>query len=605
MTATREQLLEAYAALPEAYQPAWGIVETAEQARRGSADRFALVSRYIAALPGDGALRVLDIGCAQGYFSLGLCAELKKLGRTVEMIGADSLESNVRFCERLAGYHGIEARFIHGRFDEDFFAQHQLARFDAILALNVLHHIRQLQGGGAAEDAALATIRAHSRVLFCEIAQAEESLEWVDDWHESDHGLLRGYAFRRRLGEFKTHLTKIPRPLYACSDELACVDGRWFGFARMLDRAHPGVSEHFAGQRRFFIGSDTIVKAYRTDGDFGEFNRTELTTEAEVLKALADEPRRYPALLAQADDGDTAWLARGLLPGRLLSESIEAGDNLDPVALARALLVELARLEQRGLHHADLRAWNVLCHGDELRLIDFGSMVRKPHPLHRVALAAVIRELADRDCSHPQPWYEAVHPLENIPGNLVPLLRYLYGAPQAGFSHAEALQLLDRGGVDPYNAPLVVASDVLQACAEAQCKAFARVSEHAGNLQVALAGAAGHAESLDAELKRVTRDAITEHATAQAALADAAAHAQSLDAELKKVTRDAVAERAAAQAALADAADYNSTLQSQRRELEQRLKENEQALARMQARFRAFKAFWPREQSQGDGNEGS
>ena len=595
MGETREQLLESYAALPEAYQPAWGFVETAEQARRGSADRFALVLRNIAALPGDGILRVLDIGCAQGYFSLGLYAELKKLGRAVEVIGVDSLESNVRFCGRLAEYHGIEARFIHDRFDEGFFTRHQLARFDAILALNVLHHIRQLQGGGAAEQAAVAAMRAHSRVLLCEVAQADESLDWISDWHASDHGLLRAYGFRRKLGEFETHLTEIRRPLYACSDELACVDGRWFGFARILDRAHSGVSEHFAGQRRFFIGADTLVKAYRADGDFGEFNRTELAAEAEALEALAGEPQRYPALLAQTDDGDTIWLVRGLLPGRLLSESIEAGDELDPVASTRALLVELAHLEQRGFHHADLRAWNVLRDGNWLRLIDFGSMTRTPHPLHRVALAAVIRELAGRDCAHPQPWYEAVHPLENAPANLVPLLRYLYGAPQAGFSHAEALHLLDRGGSDPNDAPLVVAPEVLQACAENQCEAFARLSRHAEKLQ---AEATAYTESLHAELEKVTSDAAAEHAGAQAALADAARHAESLHAELEKVTRDALAERAAAKAALADAANYNVTL-------EQRLKESELVLARMQARFRALKAFWPREQLHGDGNEGS
>ena len=616
MNETRQQLLEAYAALPEAYQPAWGFAETAEQAQRGSDDRFALVRQHIAALPGAGTLRVLDIGCAQGYFSLGLCAELRKLGRRVEVIGVDSLESNVRFCGRLAEYHGIEARFIHDRFDEGFFTRHPLERFDAILAMNVLHHIRQLQGGGTAEDAAVAAIRAHSRVLLCEVAQADEALDWISDWHASDHGLLRSFAFRRKLGEFETHLTDVRRPLYACSDELACVDGRWFAFERVLERAHPGVAEHFTGQRRFFIGADTLVKAYRAHGDFGEFNRTELTAEAEALEALAGEPQRYPALLAQADDGDMVWLARGLLPGRLLSESIDAGDELDPMASTRALLVELAHLEQRGFHHADLRAWNVLRDGNGLRLIDFGSMTRTPHPLHRVALAAVIRELADRDCTHLQPWYEAVHPLENIPADLVSLLRYLYGATQAGFGYAKALHSLDHDEAASPDAPLVVASEVLQACAETRREEFVRAQQYAREQRDALARqtesanaehraasaalmeATAHAESLHAELEKITRDALAEHAAAQAALADAARHAGALDAELEKITRDALAERTAAQAALSDATNNGAAI-------ERRLRASELALTRMQARFRAFKAFWPREKLRGDGNEGS
>ncbi|MER3547039.1 MAG: hypothetical protein C4338_05325, partial [Rhodanobacteraceae bacterium] len=411
MTPTREQLLQAYAALPEGYQPAWGLDETRNAARRGSADRFALVCEHVAAMPGTKPLRVLDIGCAQGYFALGLAAQLHERG--VEVVGVDSLQDNVRFCERLAEYHGLKARFIHDRFDAGFFERHALGEFDAVLALNVLHHIRELDGTDAAENA-LAAIRAHSRVLFCELAQASEALEWVGAWHDSDHALLGGYAFRRKLGEFATHLTQVRRPLYACSNSLACVQVRWFAFDRVQDRAHPGVPDRFAGQRRFFIGKKNIVKAYRGDGDFGKFNRAELKTEAEVLQALAGEPQRYPPLLAQADDGDTLWLARGMLPGTLVSELVESGADFDRADVIRALLEELAHLEKRGWHHADIRAWNMLWHGKTLRLIDFGSMTRTPHPLHRVALAAVLRELAQGRLSHRQPYYAAVHPVDDL-----------------------------------------------------------------------------------------------------------------------------------------------------------------------------------------------
>ena len=254
MPRSREQLLQAHADLPEAYQPAWGLPESAGRARRQCEDRFAVVMDAVAAFPSDQPLRLLDVGCAQGYFSLGLQSELRNRGRAVEVVGVDSLEDNVRFCGDLAEHHGLDARFIHDRFDGGFFERHSMADFDIVLALNVLHHIRELDGAAVA-DSTLAAIRARSSVLFCEIAQPEEALEWVADWHSSDDDLLRDYAFRRRLGTFETHLTQIPQPLYACSDRLAYVGDRWFAFDRVLDRAHPGVPDRFAGQRRFFGGT--------------------------------------------------------------------------------------------------------------------------------------------------------------------------------------------------------------------------------------------------------------------------------------------------------------------------------------------------------------
>jgi O-antigen chain-terminating methyltransferase len=599
MSRSREQLLQAHGDLPEAYQPAWGLAESTSKARRQCEDRFAVVLEAVAAFPADRPLRILDVGCAQGYFSLGLQSGLRGRGRAVEVIGVDSLEDNVRFCRDLAEHHGLDARFIHDRFDGDFFQRHSMDDFDVVLALNVLHHIRELDGAEAA-DGALAAIRAHATVLFCEVAQPEEALEWVADWHASDDALLSGYAFRRRLGTFETHLTEVRRPLYACSNRLAYVGGRWFVFDRVLDRAHPGVPDRFAGQRRFFIGADSIVKACRATGNFGAFNRAELEAEARVLQALGDEPSRFPPLLAQADDGGELWLARGVLPGVLVSELIEKGAHFDRDAMVRALLDELAHLQQRGYHHADLRAWNMLWDGGALRLIDFGSMTQQQSPLHRAALAAVLAEIARGELSRAEPWYVAVHPLAGYPRNWHGLIRYLVGCPHSRFSFAEARTRLDAADEYPQSRPddLPVCAELLAACVETQVEAFAGSQAHIENLEASLSTASRHAESLERDLRRVTSEAMGEREAALKSLADASRYASSLEAQIERETAAARAEREAAQAALADAAAYANSLEQERELLKKErecLKDQARQLERMRRRFRLLKPFWPRD----------
>jgi O-antigen chain-terminating methyltransferase len=580
MSPTREQLLAAHARLPEPYQPAWGLAESASKARRHCEDRFAIVRDAVVALPADRPLRILDVGCAQGYFSLGLKSELQDRGIDAEVTGVDSLEDNVRFCRELAEHHRLGVRFLHDRFDGGFFGRHELADFDAVLALNVLHHIRELEGGAVA-DATIKATRDHSTVLLCEIAQPEEALDWVADWHASDDSLLRDFAFRRKLGTFGTHLTEVLRPLYVCSNRLAYVGGRWFAFEHVLDRAHPGVPDRFAGQRRFFMGPGVLVKSARTTGDFGDFNRAELEVEAQVLDSLGDEPSRYPPLLARSGDGEEAWLVRGALPGVLVSELIANGTAFDRNALVHALLGELAHLESRGYRHADLRLWNMLWHDGALRLIDFGSMTRESSPLHRVALAAVLAELSRGEISGAQPWYTAVHPLSVYPRTWHGLIRYLLGCAQPQFSFAEAHRILQQ---QPENSAgslgVTVCTEILAACAAAQVEGFVRLQQHADNVEASFEQAREHAESLAESLQASSRS-----------LAEAGRYAASLEAQIERETAATEAERNAAQSALAEAADYAATLETERQQLKAQVRQ----LDRMRRRFRLLKPLWPHE----------
>lgn len=553
---SREHLLRMYAALPEAYQPAWGFEDTCAHASRASHDRLDVLSPTIAVFPGDATLRILDIGCAQGYFSLALVHELRQLGRDVQMVGVDYLEDNVRFCTQLAEHHGLDARFIHDRFDAGFFDRHELEDFDVVLALNVLHHLRQKEGRQAV-TAALAAIREHSRSMLCEIAQPQEALDWVDDWQGSDDVMLENFAFHRRLARFATHLTDVERPLYVCSESLAFVGGRWFGFERMALRSHSGVPEAFAGQRRFFFGKDVVIKGYRGDGSHGSFNRSELQAEAATLDTLKDEPDRYPRILAQADDGDMAWLVRELLPGRLLSDAIDKAEPVDRDAVASGLLEELAHLESRGFRHDDLRCWNVLLHEHGVRLIDFGTMVRTESPLQRVVLAAVLLEIARGQLSHEQPFYTALHPATAYPEEWRTLIRYLLEVSDEEFRYASALAVYRNGLHRDDQAGITPSADVLVAVAREQCDGFRRLLDHTHASEDALEESRRYVDGLRMEIERVNAHDLQ----LERALADTARNGEELREQIAREANNASVEREAFEAARRGADSYAESLE--------------------------------------------
>ncbi|WIG56567.1 MAG: hypothetical protein OJF61_002355 [Rhodanobacteraceae bacterium] len=593
MAADLARLLAAHAALPEPYQPAWGLDASRGVARRDCNDRLAVILPPLEALPCNGTLRILDLGCAQGYFALAIAHALAQHGRRFEIVGVDYLEDNIRFCEALAAHHGLPVRFVHAPVDADFLEAAE--GWDVALALNVLHHVQRQQGAAAG---VLAAVRAHSRVAFCELAQREEGLEWVGEWHAADDQLLAAYAFHRRLGRFPTHLGEVQRPLYVCSDTQAWVGERWFKFDRAAGRSHAGVPDAFAGQRRFFFGRAEVVKAYRGEGPYGAFNRAELDAEASALAVLSDEPDRYPAVLGRSDDGDMVWLARGLLPGQLLSTQLDSGQRIDRVAVVRGLLGELAHLEARGFHHGDLRCWNVLVDADRVRLIDFGALTSEPSPLHRIALAAVLLEIAEGKLRNDQPFYATLHPLSAYPAAWHGLVRYLLETPQRTFGFARALGKLEaasHGGSGQPGTRLAPAADVIAAAAQEQVDGFRRLQEHLIEAGRRLASAAR--ESVDAAAERAALDDARRTAEAHAvslakaleesqhyaeslkqALDESRAFAGSLQARITREAADAMAEREALRNAQAAAATYADSLQAA-------LDESKAFVAALQARI--------------------
>lgn len=563
-------LLTLHASLPEPRQPAWGLGSGSGAAKRAYDECSETIVPLLLALPREGALRILDVECAQGYFTLAIARALAAAGRAAEVVGVDRDAANIEFCEALAAHHGTPVRFVHADCNAEFLERTEFANWDAALVLGVLPGTAD--AGGGETGAMVSLLRKHSRIVLGEVPEGLRPPSFADHPQAPR-------AFSRRLATFEVVPGGAARGLHACSDGLAWLGGRWFAFDRVIERSHPGVPDSFSGQRRFFLGADTVVKAFRGDGRHGAFNRAELEAEAAALQALQGESDRYPAVLAQADDDDVVWLARESLPGELLSARLAPG-GIDRDAVARGLLGELAQLESHGFHHGDLRCWNVLLDGEKIRLIDFGALVRTPSALHRLALCAVLLEVARGQAGHEQPFYASVPPIDAFPTAWQPLVRYLLGAPQSGFHYAEALRVLEasRGGARGRRPAPAAATeldaDLLSAATREHCEAFRRLHDHDEAMERALAAAEGaHAAALaevgslrarvhESERARqvVEREHVKHASALKRELEKSQAYATSLETRLEREASGMRVEREAMEAAQRAATDYSDSL---------------------------------------------
>ena len=86
---------------------------------------------------------------------------------------------------------------------------------------------------------------------------------------------------------------------------------------------------------------------------------------ADVLEALADTDIEAPDLLEFVDGPDESVVVQSLLPGERLDEIVGTLDLSERIEVMTQVLSALAKLEEHGLYHEDLRLWNVL--GDTRR----------------------------------------------------------------------------------------------------------------------------------------------------------------------------------------------------------------------------------------------
>ena len=360
------------ASLPEVYQPIYGHPELSGQISRPCDDRLEKIEGACAALQAylGRPLKVLDLGCAQGFFSLNLAEK----GATVH--GVDFLDKNIAVCNALAKEHpDLNASFETGRV-EVAIQNLSAGEYDLVLGLSVFHHIVHENGIDAVRQL-LDRIAKNCKALIVELALREEPLYWGSSQPEDPRTLLETIAYVHELARHGTHLAPIPRPLYFASNRYFLLNNRVEQFESWSAEPHALARGTHEGSRRYFFSAHNVLKLYRFDLPRGEHNKAEFELEKRFFNNPPSE-LFVPACREIGENDAEGWLLTERFPGRLLLDLLREGEKLDSRAVLLAVLDQLRKLEAAGLYHNDVRTWNVLVSEDGTPyLIDYGSISPK------------------------------------------------------------------------------------------------------------------------------------------------------------------------------------------------------------------------------------
>lgn len=434
-----EQLV---ADLPEVYQPIYGHSDLSDHASRPCADRLEVIAGIYDALQElKGApLKVLDLGCAQGFFSLSLASR----GATVR--GVDFLDKNVAVCTALALENPqFDATFEVGRV-EDVIDRLEPGQYDLVLGLSVFHHV--IHERGIDEVKRLFQYAANvCGALILEIALQEGDLFWAASQPEDPRSLLEALNFVREVTRCKTHLTSVERPLFLASNCYWVVGDKAGAFDAWSNESHALANNTHEGSRRYFFGAKEVVKLYRFCGPRAEYNRLEFSREKTFLN---NPPVGFPLAksIVISESESEGWIVMERLTGDLLLD-ILTKPSLDRKRILRDILEQLVTLESVGLCHSDVRTWNILVSEDSCaRLIDYGAISQElkdcvwPHNVY-LAFMVFVHELASEHVVAPSPIRQIAITPFGLPQPFLSWASALWALPLREWSFRLMLEQLD------------------------------------------------------------------------------------------------------------------------------------------------------------------
>ncbi|MDD3029120.1 MAG: class I SAM-dependent methyltransferase [Alphaproteobacteria bacterium] len=368
--------LEQYVSnLPEVYQPIFGHPELSTQVSRFCDNRLTLITKVYRALAErlGRPLQVLDLGCAQGFFSLHLAQQ----GASV--VGIDLLPQNIDVCNALAAEQKNGSVHFHEGRLENIIGTLGKNQFDLVLGLSVFHHLAH-QHGVATVQKLLNSLADNISVGLFEMALRNEPPEWAVSQPDNPRDLLEGYAFVHEMARIPTHLSLIKRPFYMASNTYWFLNDRLGQFSSWSDSSHVFANNASEKTRRYFFGDERIIKVVALDKGTParcERNLREYANEVAFLENPANL-FPHPGLICHGRKANQAWMVRDLWPGALLVDAIRQEAPYDARQVLLDILDQLARLETAGLYHDDVRTWNVLLKPDgHASLIDFGAIGTK------------------------------------------------------------------------------------------------------------------------------------------------------------------------------------------------------------------------------------
>ena len=382
-------------ALPEFYQPIYAHNEWDNRPLRHCKDRLVVVKKIYNELSRElqRPLRVLDLGCAQGFFSLHLAS----WGGNIT--GIDFSEQNISLCKFLASEHpDYNANFIRAKI-EDFLPAVKVEEYDLVLCLSILHNISKYLGV------------ENIRKLMSDLSQKidggifEFALESVHRKYipRDYRDFLPNFAFIKELAQSKSRdINGAKRPLCFASNKYVYFEN--FGMLK-IDEISYNVHSYLRKEDliHFHCGDKFIKFFYITN----EGQLVKAQQEIQFLKELGGQ-RGLPKLLAtyaeQDQNGIRLFIVREKLEGIVLSEKLASDKKINTWDVLKQALQWMVFFEQHDYYHGDIQTPNFIYSPDgKLYPIDYEEIRHAPIVLiwpYKVNLLFLIfmNALLDRRC---------------------------------------------------------------------------------------------------------------------------------------------------------------------------------------------------------------
>lgn len=367
---------ELIAKLPEKYQTIFGHPEWDDEVSRDCNARLPFIEKHYDNLSSclGRPLRVLDLGCAQGFFSLNLAS------KGAEVHGLDFLAENIDVCRALADENpAFKAEFSVGKIEE-FIEEIQPGQYDMAIGLSVFHHLVHALGLEKVK-ALLERLADVTEAFIVELALQEEPLYWGPSLPEDPTEHIQQCAFYKLIARFDTHLSNISRPMYIVSNKRLILGEFNQPFDSWRSRPHAAAGFPHQNTRRYYFGENYIAKLYQLPQGRVHLqnqtarNREELQNAHDFLSKPA-VGIAVPHVLSFGIEEEDGWLVTSILPGMLLNDFLATNKKINVDELISSVLEQLTALEKQKLYHDDLRSWNILYDQDtnKYHLIDYGSI---------------------------------------------------------------------------------------------------------------------------------------------------------------------------------------------------------------------------------------
>jgi len=346
--------------LPEIYQTIYNHPEY--KTSRNCDHRLNYITDIIKAYQakiGKTNLKVLDIGCAQGYYSLHLAA----MGCRVT--GVDFNRANINLCKGLADETGLSVKFICDEVGTAFIYE----KYDIILGLSVFHHVALKSFNHAKSVFKIACSIAE--IVISEMAVKQEGLYWAENLPEDYADWFKEQKFYKEIAFTNTHLGSVKRPFVVSSNKWFICQNRLYEIDEAFNKSYAGGIE-LPYKNLYYCGDYLCKVAHKSKLNIGhsEYMYNEVVNEAKILSGgdISFLPKLDCSEITDNYAMTVQKIDRGILLCDLLKQRIKVGD-----IVLYDVLDNLIELESKGLYHSDIRAWNIVIK-DKAFLIDAGAI---------------------------------------------------------------------------------------------------------------------------------------------------------------------------------------------------------------------------------------